>query len=361
MYNIIEYTETKKALDLISYNDYCTIIESFLIDDERLVLEGLLSKTTDIVKKSVTRTFEGLKSDIIKVANDIGCAKSEVVKLFKEPSLFHLLKGSGYSLRAVTRGITTFTGLLRNGLSNTLHEITNNGGFEYMSKGAEYVDKYVDQHPILQKLRGYAIAGLLYYTWTKMTFIGDFKQDFDSTLSLKALKGELGFKDAFFSDDGKMHTALYISGVSMPDVSAAWMGSLEANTGLMLAYTAANHILKSERHQLWTENIVKKIEKKHPKLGAAGKKITEHWKNHIERLKSEGKELPISQNISKSPIDKKDQKDYNKTETKSKEEYVISGRHAGMIKVHSYQTKTGKKVNTYYRHPRKGEKIPQVK
>lgn len=85
-------------------------------------------------------------------------------------------------------------------------------------------DAFLQEHPVLKKMAGIMVAGILIYIWLTMSFIGDPIQDFDLTTALKALGGHYSLHDLFASPAGTKMLTLFLSGAAV-GLSFPWPGS----------------------------------------------------------------------------------------------------------------------------------------
>ena len=96
------------------------------------------------------------------------------------------------------------------------------------------VDEFLDKYPILKKIGGIAVAGLLLYIWLNMSFIGDLEYDMNIGDMTAALSGTFSIAELFLSPAGLMMITLFATGGL---ISAPWLGASTLNLVLALIYT----------------------------------------------------------------------------------------------------------------------------
>lgn len=210
----------------ITYEQYCNGIDSFLSMDE-----GVMDKITGTVSK----VFGAVKSELTKIADEFGVGLEHLVHAFKNKDVFHLMKVVGFNIKTLLKSINSLSKLTTQGLNSVFTEIHKTGVFQKLRSGAMTVDEVMDKYPILKKVTGPAVAGLLFYMWTQMTFIGDMDYDFDFSKIKQALSGKFSIADLFMSPEGLMLTTLFATGGLM---SVAWLGKTTYNLVLALTYTS---------------------------------------------------------------------------------------------------------------------------
>lgn len=260
-------------LSFVTYEEYCSFLDSedldFAINEaigqriktqlgkEKEALKGFGKGVKTIVKG----TFDDLKKDIGKVAKEVGASKAEITKAFKQKSVFSGLKAFGFSLKAMGKGVQAATGLIKNGIGNTFQEIEKSNIGQKVKSGTMKVDQVLDKHPILKKVGGVAVAGMLTYAWLNMTFIGDLDYDFDVSAIPNALAGDWSISDTIVGKDGMMTAGLLGLGMAT-GLSVPWLGKTVLNVGLAAAYTGAKRLRDSGlagkiKGKLQSENLSK--------------------------------------------------------------------------------------------------------
>ena len=188
----------------LEYASYCRMVAS--LDESRV------EAISFAVPPQMKKLWEEIKqlAAYLKEAKDV--AVDAVIKAFKQRSVFTLLKGLGFSLvklaKAVNAALKLPSSALFAALDALVEAFGNSRLFKRMDPKTrlEKLEAVIRQHPILTKVTGLAIAGLILVIYIKAPFIGDTEFDFDLVDSmLKAIKGNFNLVDFFTSRDA-IHT-----------------------------------------------------------------------------------------------------------------------------------------------------------
>ena len=223
------------ALNNMTDSEYLSLIESV---DLNSLNEGALSSVQKYIKGIYAQTLEYFKT----MANEFKLDWQEFLvvwqKAFKDPSFFGLLKSVNFSVKVLFRGVERFTSIGRDALLSIATDIHNNKVVEKIKSGVMSVDDFFKQHPILNKIKGVALAGFLLWGWLHMSFIGNAKYDFDWKSMIKSLNGSVSLLDAVASPGGTVFLSLLVIGMTT-GISVAWFG-LFGNVVFAILYTAYN-------------------------------------------------------------------------------------------------------------------------
>jgi len=132
---------------------------------------------------------------------------------------------------------------IRQGLFEIFSELYKTKIYQKIRQGTIKFDEFAEKYPLLKKVTGSVVAGLLFFMWTQMTFIGNLDYDFDFTNIALALKGAYSLEDIFGSPDGLMLIGLFATGSI---ISVPWLGRTIYNLMLAIFYTGIKHTAKSE-------------------------------------------------------------------------------------------------------------------
>lgn len=261
-----EYKEFNSKTELteedfvdIRYDEYLDILECIAKDGDLEVLtEGLFDRVKGFTGK-LKAAFTQFKEDLKEIAEQFKMSITDLVIAFKNRNLFAILKAFGFKLKLVLKAINSATALLRKGLMAVFEEIAQTGIFQKIEKGIVKVDDLLKKYPILKRLTGIAVAGLLIYIWLNMTFIGDLDYDFNFSAIFQALSGNYTLHAIFGGGAGIMLATLFATGSV---VSAPWLGTTAANLILALVYTAyvgmrgrGNQIANALRSRIRTQKF----------------------------------------------------------------------------------------------------------
>lgn len=229
----------------IGYAAYCRMVAS--LDKSKVTafsfnMPGLLRKLWGEIKQLAS---------YLKEAKDI--AIDAVIKAFKQRSVFVLLKGLGFSLVKLTKAVAAALRLPSAALFAALDALAEAFGNTKLMKAMdvrarlEKLEAVIRRHPILSKLTGLAIAGLIFVIYIKAPFIGDIEFDFDLVESMiTAIRGNYNLAEFFTSPDA-IHTIAVLlfggltGGASLLDYGAGaitkvlrFLGSQSENVSLIL-------------------------------------------------------------------------------------------------------------------------------
>ena len=169
--------------DKITFELYCLVLDQLMYSDvsSAFICEaGRFDRIKDFkITSGLARFFRDVKNVFRAIGRDFKLGYAEIINAFKSRDIFNLLKSFGFNIKVMLRSLNSVTGLIRQGLFKVFKEIANTGMFKQLRKGAIKIDVVLDKYPILRKVSGPVIAGLLLYIWLNMTFIGDLDYDFN--------------------------------------------------------------------------------------------------------------------------------------------------------------------------------------
>lgn len=233
------YLIEPEITEAITYDFYTHMLDYVCSDEytEDGLNEGVKEFFASIKDGAVGRisdVFKTIKKDLSTIADDFGMGAKDVVDAFKSKNMFNILKAFGFNVKSLFKSVNTLSNLVRKGLFGVFKEIEKSGALKKIKQGTMKVDDLINKYPILNKVGGVAVAGLLFFIWTQMTFIGDLDFDMDFSLIKDALSGNYSLADLFVSPQGLMLLTLFATGGL---VSVPWMGSTLGNLVIALTYT----------------------------------------------------------------------------------------------------------------------------
>lgn len=246
-----EFLETElqeETIQSISYEQYVYMLECVgqgITVDDVLLHEGF-SDFIKAQKGALKKIFTSFKKELTVIANEFKVDLGMLVQGFKNRNIFSVFKYFGFSLGKLTKVLGAVSKLWRNGLAHVFDELAKTGLMKKLHKGLVSVDEVLAKYPILKKLTGPMIAGLLIYIWLNMTFIGDLDYDFNFGAVVDSLTGRFTLADLFGGGSGLMLLTLFGTGGL---ASAPWLGSVAGNLALALVYTAVT-IAKDKNHPI---------------------------------------------------------------------------------------------------------------
>ena len=236
----------------VTYEQYCLAFDYAFGRIDEGAFEAIKDKVTGLL----TKIIERIRNDLLQIGTDYAMGMSDIVDAFKSKSFFSLFKSVGWSFGKLINAVNMFTKLAQDGLMSVFKAIHKTGGFQKLQSGAVKIDSFFERHPILAKVTGPAVAGLLFYIWLNMTFIGHMDYDFDFSNMAKALAGNFSLADLFASPEGLMLTTLFATGSF---ISAPWLGKVAYNLVLALVYTGLKNAKKKDLHHKAMQKMHSKI------------------------------------------------------------------------------------------------------
>ena len=224
---------------LVTYETYCGAID--LVFENKLTESYFNENILGTIKKmnlarGLVRVFQELRYNIQKIGRDFTMNVNELISAFKDRNVYDMLRAFGFNFRLVFRSIGAFTNALRGGLLEVFKELARTKTFQKIRRGAIKVDQVLDKYPILKRLTGVVVAGLLLYIWLNMTFIGDLDYDFNFSDTVAALHGSFSIADIFTSPEGLMLVTLFGTGFAF-GLSVPWLGKSLYNLTVAIVYT----------------------------------------------------------------------------------------------------------------------------
>lgn len=241
MKEFLEYTKDRELSEKneyyldIRYKDYCRILEAIETgEDIEMITEGFV----DFFKGTAKRLKDALvafKAELTAISEEMGIAIRDLIQAFKSRDIWAALKLFGFKLKLMLKTIKAAADLWRDGLFAAFHEMAESKVFEKYDKGLIKLDEIVQKWPLMKRVTGLMVAGLLFYIWLNMTFIGHLDYDFNFSKMSKALAGGFSLKGIFGGSSGAILATLFVTGAF---VSVPWLGSTIANLFLAVTYTA---------------------------------------------------------------------------------------------------------------------------
>jgi hypothetical protein len=217
----------------VTYEQYCLALASMEGQQVAFSFVGPLQKWMATAKETLEQ-----------IATTAGIAFKELLVLFKNRDMFALLKGVGFNLKKLLIALAKVTTLIPLGLLNVMEEVAKSELLQKIKVGAAKVDDLLNKHPLLKRLAGIALAGLLFYMWLNMSFIGDFSFDMDLGMVIDAFRGKFTIEDLFLTPGGLTMLTLFSIG-AFTGLSFPWVGSSVVNLLIALCFTTARRLNKT--------------------------------------------------------------------------------------------------------------------
>lgn len=194
--------------------------------------------------KKIQELFSDFKKWAIKIVEQTGLEFMDVIEAFKTKPMFAFLKAIRFSFNLLLKPLKAFSKLYKDGILKVFETIHKSGAFQKLHSGAMKLDEFLDQYPMLKRLTGPAVAGLLIWMWISGNFTGHPDLDMDlSALVNAALKGSWSAAELFTSPQGLAALTLLFTGLALPWPTPAWLDeAIPFNLLVALCYTAFSHL-----------------------------------------------------------------------------------------------------------------------
>jgi len=236
---LLSYNEYSNLEQTLTYEMWCGLLDSVETGILSEGIKDILAKAGTAAKDAVMRIFGPIKDEILKLAETLKVGLLDIINALKERSVFGVLRAIGFKIKLLVKAISELGRIFREGLLRVFAEISKNKYVQKIRSGVMKVDDLLDKYPLLKKLAGIAVAGLLLYIWLNMTFIGDLEYDMNISAMVAALGGAYSLADIFASPEGLMMITLFATGGL---ISAPWLGASTLNLTLALVYTGYSKI-----------------------------------------------------------------------------------------------------------------------
>jgi hypothetical protein len=208
MKSYLEYSEEC----LQEQHDYYVALH--IIESGRHLTEGILDTLSSGVKA---------KLDFIKSLADYASIKLEdIVSLFKDSRVFRFFNAIRFNLNTLWKyikaGFAAYTDLQK----AIAEYIAQTKIVKWTTEALHELDAFLQNHPKLRRISGFAVAGLLIYIWLNMSFTGNADYDFDFSDILRAIGGSYSLGALFGGTDGTHMLMLFATGII--GLSFPWPG-----------------------------------------------------------------------------------------------------------------------------------------
>lgn len=236
----------------VSYEVYCGALElaiegsltaQYFVQGQHYA--GIWDKIKDLnISKDLVKLFNQLGDFVGNLKDQFGIGLDKVVKAFKQRDIFALLKAIGFNIQVLFKAVQAGAKAISGGLLKIFEEIHKNGMFQKLQKGLMTVDELLNKYPMIKKVGGIAVAGILLFIWMNMSFTGDASFDLDLGIIILALHGSFSLAQLFGSPSGLMMIALLATGFM--GISFPWIGHNVLNLVLALIYTGFTKLKDSQ-------------------------------------------------------------------------------------------------------------------
>lgn len=260
------YLVEEEIVTSLTYEDYCCVMDYVFSEEyteeglEHILSESfvgrLVGKVKDKAVEYFKRSFKAIKNELVSIMAEFKMGWKELVIAFKERNIWNFFNAIKFNIKGLIKSVAALGKFVRQGLFAIFNDLAKTKTFQKIQAGTMKVDEVMDRYPLLKKVTGIVVAGLLFYIWLNMTFIGDLDYDFNFTTLAAAFAGAYTLTELFASPDGLVLMTLFATGGL---ISVAWLGSTVGNLTLALVYTAFTHL---RGRDLMIVDKLKKMKKK---------------------------------------------------------------------------------------------------
>ena len=181
------------------------------------------------LNEGILDMFGSLKSKIqskiefFQALADISKQKLEdLVVLFKDSRVFKFFQHINFNLKfffdLIKKGFKVY-----NEVQKAIAQYVSESKIgKFTQDKMQGLDAFLKNHPVLKRISGIAVAGLLLYIWMNMSYTGDFSYDFDFSDILSSLSGNFSLETLFAGTDGTRLLLLFATG--LVGLSFPWPG-----------------------------------------------------------------------------------------------------------------------------------------
>lgn len=221
--------QLNKPVDEVSYAVYCACL------DEVFYPGSVQQSSLGGLTAPVIKFLASIKDQITSITEEFKLSLLDIYKAFRNRDFFALFKALKFSLVNLGKALHAAGKALSGGLLKVFKEIAKTDAIQQLRKGLISVDDFLNRWPLLKKLSGIAVAGILIYIWLNMAFLGDFEFDLDLGDIVNALSGSFSLAELFASPSGLLMLALL--GTGFVGISFPWLGRNSYNIVMALIYT----------------------------------------------------------------------------------------------------------------------------
>jgi hypothetical protein len=222
-----------------------------------MVEAGIIDKIKslpNVGRKAKIALVHEFKEQVHHVAENLGTTKNAVVTAFKEPKMANILEATGYSFATLWGAMHMGHKVAEQGALHVIAHFAEHTALHkvahHVAHKAKFVDEFMQKFPVLKKVTGPALAGLMLYgyTLTEPHKLGDW----DMANIKRAFTGEFGISDFM-----KTPEAIYL-GTHVATGKALSLSALAENTTTLTLGLACTVISQSKNPKL--QEIAKGIQ-----------------------------------------------------------------------------------------------------
>jgi hypothetical protein len=206
----------EQDIELYEYHKAIKILEAY---EAGIISEGVFGDLLDKVSGEIKKKIGFIK----EIAEKTGNKLKDLLVLFKDSKFFEIFKTIGFSIKKLgamlKKGIDTYNSI-HGILAEKIHAM---GGVQYIKKNLHKLDEFFKEHPVLKKIGGVAVAGLLLYIWLNMSVTPLLKYSMNFEDLIMALRGNFSLAELFASPSGIIMLIYLATGI-VAGVSMPWAG-----------------------------------------------------------------------------------------------------------------------------------------
>jgi len=226
---------------MITYNEFTSEIEYHQFNEAvDLYLNGTMNE--GLIPASLKKKFEFVKDLAAKMKTDF----KSLLSLFKQKPVFTFFKMIKWSFKKLFSILKKGFKAYQDVIKAITEYIADTVVGKWTEKELRKLDKFLQEHPILKKMGGLVVGGILIYIWFNMSFSGDLGYDFGMDDLFGALAGKFTLATLFAGSEGAKLLGLLV--VGLVGASFPWPGPSSAQFIIGVVGTLAakvKHKLKS--------------------------------------------------------------------------------------------------------------------
>ena len=189
----------------------------------------------------VKNIYKRLKKEVHEIADHLSVSHAAISTALAQDTNKKVLKSFHYSFKAIGKAAHKTFSLIDTTLRQSFVEIEKAGGLDKLKKGTQRIDQFLNEHPKIKKIGGPLVVGALYYQWQKMSFSGNFDDDFDVAPMVSALAGDYKVENLVATAAGAKALTQFTIGLTT-GIGFPWTGGFS----LAMIYTGAKHAKNSD-------------------------------------------------------------------------------------------------------------------
>ena len=242
-----------KSYSYLTYDDYCLCAEEIFNDTKSL------SSVQKSKFKELLEFFGKMKKAFAENLKQMKLGFKELLVALKDKRFYDTLLILKFEFTKILQALAAAHLLFQKGLFKVLSTLIKDKTLDKIKTKVIKVDEILNKHPILKTISKVALAGILIFMWTRMTFIGNVNFDFDLSIAFDALAGAYTIKDLLGSLDGLQFLTLFFTG-QYAGISFNWVLSTPILIVIMILYTTTKDTALKYKIKQWIKDKSTKIQ-----------------------------------------------------------------------------------------------------